>query len=141
MDKKDKITYAAIIAILAVSLGVLWFLIIDAVNSGIANDDMPAINSDSSSISYSAVKEITSDEDITDGEFSSTDANQNVISASGSLKSTLSDIAIFKTGDSNGGDSQILGIHCAATSSHNAAGIIFVCSNRRVGNVYRCTVG
>lgn len=105
MDKKDKITYAAIIAILAVSLGVLWFLIIDAVNSGIANDDMPAINSDSSSISYSAVKEITSDEDITDGEFSSTDANQNVISASGSLKSTLSDIAIFKTGDSNGGDS------------------------------------
>ena len=121
MDKKDKITYAAIIAILAVSLGVLWFLIIDAVNSGIANDDMPAINSDSSSISYSAVKEITSDEDITDGEFSSTDANQNVISASGSLKSTLSDIAIFKTGDSNGGDStSFYGINSAIIARNGA---------------------
>lgn len=108
MNKKDKITYAAIIAALVVTLGVLWFLIIDTVNSNYTTSggSAPAMNGGggSSSASYSAVKEITSDEDITSGEFSSSNADENAISVSGDITATLSGIIVTKTGDSDGGD-------------------------------------
>lgn len=107
MNKKDKITYAAIIAALAVILGVLWFLIIDTVNSNYTTNggDTSAMNGGSlSSASYSAAKEITSDENITSGEFLSTNADENAISVSGDITATLSGITATKTGDSDGGD-------------------------------------
>lgn len=108
MNKKDKITYAAIIAALVVTLGVLWFLIIDTVNSDYttSGSSTPAMNGgdSSSSASYSAAKEIASDEDITSGEFSSTNADENAISVSGDITATLSGITVTKTGDSDGGD-------------------------------------
>ena len=108
MKKKDKITYAAIIAALVVTLGVLWFLIIDTVNSNYTTSggSAPAMNGDgdSSSASYSAVKEITSDENITSGEFLSSNADENAISVSGDITATLSGITVTKTGDSDGGD-------------------------------------
>ena len=109
MQKKDKITYAAIIAALVVTLGVLWFLIIDTVNSNYTTSggSAPAMNGDggSSSASYSTVKEITSDENITSGEFLSSNADENAISVSGDITATLSGITVTKTGDSDGGDS------------------------------------
>ena len=107
MQKKDKITYTAIIAALVVTLGVLWFLIIDTVNTNNTTGDnnAPAMNGGSSpSVSYSAIKEIASDETITGGEFSSTNADENAISASGNIMATLSGITVTKTGDSDGGD-------------------------------------
>lgn len=108
MNKKEKITYAAIIAALVVTLGVLWFLIIDTVNSNYTTSggSEPAMNGGggSSSASYSAVKEITSDEDIASGEFSSSNADENAISVSGDITATLSGITVTKTGDSDGGD-------------------------------------
>lgn len=107
MDKKEKITYAAIITFLVITLGVLWFLIIDTANSHrITNGDTPTMNggSNQSSASYSAVKDITSDENITSGEFSSSSTDENTISASGDVTATLSNISVTKTGDSNGGD-------------------------------------
>lgn len=107
MDKKEKITYAAIITFLVITLGVLWFLIIDTANSyRITNGDTPTMNgsSNQSSASYSAVKDITSDENITSGEFSSSSTDENTISASGDITATLSNISVTKTGDSNGGD-------------------------------------
>lgn len=107
MNRKDKITYAAIIAALVIILSVLWFLIIDTVNSNytVSGGNVPAMNSgDSSSVSYSAVKEITSDENIEGGEFSSSNADENAISASGDITVTLSGITVTKTGDSDGGD-------------------------------------
>ena len=108
MRKKDKIAYAAIIAVLIVTLGVLWFLIINTVNSNYTTSggSAPAMNGGggSSSASYSAVKEITSDEDITSGEFSSSNADENAISVSGDITATLSGITVTKTGDSDGGD-------------------------------------
>lgn len=108
MKKKDKITYAAIIAALVVTLGVLWFLIVDTVNSNYTTSggSAPAMNGGggSSSASYSAVKEITPDEDITSGEFSSSNADENAISVSGDITATLSGITVTKTGDSDGGD-------------------------------------
>ena len=106
---KDKKTLASIgiIVALVIILGVLWFFIIDAVNnsnssSGTNGSMGPSGNS--ASASYSSVKEITSDEDITGGTYSSTSSNQNAILVSGNLTSTLSDITVTKTGDSDGGD-------------------------------------
>ena len=108
MDKKEKITYAAIITFLVITLGVLWFLIIDTANSHrITNGDTPTMNggNNQSSASYSAVKDITSDENITSGEFSSSSTDENTISVSGDITATLSNISVTKTGDSDGGDS------------------------------------
>ncbi|MBR2543892.1 hypothetical protein IKG10_02460 [Candidatus Saccharibacteria bacterium] len=107
MDKKEKITYAAIITFLVITLGVLWFLIIDTANSHrITNGDTPTMNggSNQSSASYSAVKDIASDENITSGEFSSSSTDENTISASGDITAMLSNLSVTKTGDSNGGD-------------------------------------
>ena len=110
MNKKQKITYAAIIAALAVTLGVLWFFIITTVNtdsgSTSTGNNAPAMNGGggSSSASYSSAKEITSDETITSGEFTSTNADENAISVSGNITSSLSSITVAKTGDSDGGD-------------------------------------
>ncbi|MBQ6510709.1 hypothetical protein IJI94_01960 [Candidatus Saccharibacteria bacterium] len=106
MKNKKNLYYAIIIVALAVILGVLWFLIIDDLSANYIadNDNTPAMNGDSSSASYSAVKEITTDEDIDGGEFSSTNADENAISASGDITVTLSNIDVTKTGDSDGGD-------------------------------------
>ena len=107
MNKKQTITYAVIIVALIAILGSLWFLIVSTVNNeGIAanSGDAPAMNGSNSSVSYSATKEITSDEDITGGVFSSTNADENTISVSGEIKTTLSNIVVKKSGDSDGGD-------------------------------------
>ena len=125
MNKKDKITYAAIIAALVVTLGVLWFLIIDTVNSNYTTSggSAPAMNGGggSSSASYSAVKEITSDENITSGEFSSSNADENAISVSGDIAATISGITVTKTGDSDGGDNtSFYGINSAIIAKGGA---------------------
>ena len=107
---KDKNTLLSIIAIvvLAIILGVLWFLIISNTNNkpdngnGGANNN-PGMNN-SSSVTYSSAKEITKDEDISGENFESTTKDENAILVSGNIKSTLSDIKVNKTGDSNGGD-------------------------------------
>lgn len=106
MNKKDKIIYAIIIVALVATLGVMWFFIIDAINSNNTSSDAPAMNGGGSSVSasYSAVKEIMADEEITSGEFASTNADENAILASGNITATLSGIAVTKTGDSDGGD-------------------------------------
>lgn len=110
MQRKQAISYSIIIVVLIVTLGVLWFLIIDTVGSSqntvSGGGNMPAMNGggNSSSASYSAVREITSNENIESGDFSSTNADENAISVSGDIKSTLSDITVTKTGDSDGGD-------------------------------------
>ena len=101
MEKKNKISYIIIILVLIITLGVLWFLIIK--NQSGNNSGGPGMNNNSS-MTYSAVKELTKDEDITSGEYKSTSADENVISVSGSIKSTISDITVNKTGDSDGGD-------------------------------------
>jgi hypothetical protein len=108
MKDQKGIIYIVIIAILIIILGVFWFLIINNtnnssnINNGV-NNGGPGMNN-SSSATYSAVKEITSDDNITSGEYKSTNADENAISVSGNVKSTLSGITVNKTGDSDGGD-------------------------------------
>ena len=105
MDKKQTLTYRAIIAVLVITLGVFWFLIIDTVNSEYVanNGNVPAMNGGGSA-SYSAVREIKTDDDVTDEEFSSTNADENAILVFGEIESSLTNITVTKTGDSDGGD-------------------------------------
>ncbi|MBR2741874.1 hypothetical protein IKD98_03955 [Candidatus Saccharibacteria bacterium] len=106
MNKKQIITYSSIIAALVVVLGALWALIITTVNTdtSVANNPNPSMNANTSTTSYSAAKEITNDETITTGEFTSTNSDENAILATGSITANLSNITITKTGDSDGGD-------------------------------------
>lgn len=102
MKNKKTIVYSAIIVVLLISLGVLWFFIIKSLigDSG----DTVTMDNASTSASYSAAKEITSDEEIDGGEFVSTNSDENAILASGEINATLANITVKKTGDSDGGD-------------------------------------
>ena len=107
MNDKKTLWYVVIIIVLVAILGVLWFLMISGNNS--SNDSSnqrntgPGMNN-SSSANYSAAKEITSDEEITSGEYKSEAKDENAISVSGNVNATLSNITVDKTGDSDGGD-------------------------------------
>ena len=97
------------IAVLVIILGVEWGFLISTLssdNNTQSNSGQPSQmqGGSSSSASYSSAKEITSDEEITGGEFTSSKADENAISASGNIKTTLSNITVTKTGDSDGGD-------------------------------------
>ena len=102
MNNKKTLSYIFIIVFLLVTLGLLWYLIITNNRSSNTDNTPPGMNS--SSVEYSAVKEITKDEDISRGEYKSTKADENAILISGNIKSTLSGIKVNKTGDSDGGD-------------------------------------
>ena len=113
MEKKQTLTYIITIVVLVAILSVLWILIINNTSNNNSNNSNsnssnnnggPGINNNSSSATYSAVKEITKDEDITSGEYKSTNSDENAISVSGEVKSTLSGITVSKAGDSDGGD-------------------------------------
>lgn len=103
MCDKKKVIYISIIVALTVVLGVLWFLIIDTVNGGKNGSDVSEM-SNSMSVSYNAVKEITTDEEIDGEEFTSSNSDENAILATGNIKAVLSNISVKKTGDSDGGD-------------------------------------
>ncbi len=61
-------------------------------------------NETNTSENYSSVKEITTNETITSGSYSSSEALENVISASGNISANISGISVTKTGDANTGD-------------------------------------
>ncbi|MCR5700406.1 MAG: hypothetical protein K6G49_03215 [Candidatus Saccharibacteria bacterium] len=105
MKNHPAIINTTIIAVLAITLGILWFFIISAMISSdnATNDNMSTMNNNSST-TYSAVKEITTDENIDGGEFVSTNSDENAILASGNITATLANITVTKTGDSDGGD-------------------------------------
>ena len=103
MKNKKNLSYIIIIITLAIILTALWFLIITDNMDSKNNNGRPEMNNNIN-ITYSAAKEITEDEDLTDGEYKSTKADENAISVSGNVKSTLSGITVNKTGDSDGGD-------------------------------------
>ena len=74
----------------------------------------------STNTTYSASKEITSNENITSGEYSSSNEDENAILVS-SGKSTLSNITVTKTGDSDGGDNtSFYGINSAILAKSGA---------------------
>ena len=79
-------------------------------------------NGSSGSASYSASKEITEDTEITKGSYSSENADENAISASGDIDVSLSNITVTKTGDSDGGDnSNFYGTNSAIIAKDGAS--------------------
>ena len=72
-------------------------------NSNLGNFGMGEMNG-SNNTSYSAAKEITSDTTITEGEFTSTNSDENAIMVSGEVTTDISNVTVTKTGDSDGGD-------------------------------------
>ena len=109
MKDKNDIKYLIIIILLIIILAVLWILIINNLNNNSNSNNNMNNNfgfgmNNNSNIEYSSVKDINKDEDITSGEYKSTKADENVVSVSGNVKSTLSDITVKKSGDSLGGD-------------------------------------
>ena len=103
MKDKKTLTYIIIIAVLVIILGVMWYIIISDNNTNNSNNTLSGMNNNSQT-TYSGVKEITSNEDITSGEYKSSNADENAILVTGNIKSTLSNITVNKTGDSAGGD-------------------------------------
>ncbi len=99
MKDKKNLKYIIIITILFLILGLFWYLIISNNNSSGSNKTNNVSNT-----SYNGVKEITSDEKIEEGEFTSTNSDENAILVSGDIDVTLSNITVSKTGDSDGGD-------------------------------------
>ena len=57
-----------------------------------------------SNITYSSVKEVTEDEDITSGNFESSKKDQNALGVNGEVNANISGVTVNKTGDSDGGD-------------------------------------
>lgn len=102
MKDKKNILYIIIIIVLVLILGLFWYLIINnnQKQSKLNNNSM----NNNTSTSYSSVKEITTNEDLTKGTYKSSKSDENAISVSGNIKSTLSNITVNKTGDSDGGD-------------------------------------
>ena len=103
MENKNYLFNIIIIVVLCSILVVLWYLIISTNNNSNVGSNMPSINN-TSSASYSSVKEITSSEDIDGESYSSSNKDENAISVSGGVTSNLSNISVDKTGDSDGGD-------------------------------------
>lgn len=91
MKNKKNLFYTITIVSLTIILGILWYLIINTSKA-------------TTTTSYSAVKEITKSENISNENYKSTKSDENAISVSGNIKSTLSNITVNKTGDSDGGD-------------------------------------
>ena len=106
MKDKKTLWYAIIIIVLVAILGVLWFLMVSGNNNSNNSNQGnkgPGMNNNSQA-TYSAAKEITSNEDISEGDYTSSNADENAISVSGNIDVNLSNINVSKTGDSAGGD-------------------------------------
>lgn len=104
MKDRKNLLYGIVITVLVTTIVVLWYLIISNNNSNINGNNLPRMNNTSSVTTYSSVKKITSNEKINFGNYISKTKDENAILVSGNIKSTLSNITVTKTGDSDGGD-------------------------------------
>ena len=113
--KKKTIIEIIVIIILAIILGISLKYTIDVINENhmIQGQETQKPNgemqggmgeTDSSTISYSASKEITEDSTIESGEYSSEKEDENALLINGDTDVAISNIEVNKTGDSDGGD-------------------------------------
>ncbi len=107
---KDKITiYTLSIILLSILSTFTWVVVTNnylTSSSANSNTEMNGPSGNNvGNVTYESVKEITSDERITEGEYTSTSESENAILVTGEQETTLENITVSKTGDSNGGDS------------------------------------
>ena len=99
MKDKKTLKYIIVIAVLLIIIGLLWFFMISGNNNSNNNSQQKS----NSNTTYSSAKTISSDEDLSNVEFTSTNSDENAILVT-NAKSSLSSITVNKEGDSNGGD-------------------------------------
>ena len=104
MEKKILIKYIVTIVVLVLALIGIWLLFINNTGNNKTNNNNQQQMNNNTNITYSAAKEITTNEDIDGEAYESTNSDENAISVSGNVTSTLSNITVSKTGDSDGGD-------------------------------------
>lgn len=103
MKDKKTLKYIIVIAVLLISIGLLWFFMISGNNNTNNSSTNNSQQKSNSNTTYSSAKTISSDEDLSNVEFTSTNSDENAILVT-NAKSTLSSITVNKEGDSNGGD-------------------------------------
>ena len=119
MKEKNNLQYIIIIVVLVIILCLLWYLIINSNIDNKNNNSSGNINVQSDT--YSSLKKITTDENISDKEYKSTNSDENAILISGKINTTLSNITVNKTGDSDGGDNtSFYGTNSAITTKDGA---------------------
>lgn len=101
MKNKQTLTYIIIIVVLVIFLALFWFLIISSNNKA---NNVSQTQTNTSNTSYSSAMEITTNKTIKNGSYKSTTKDENVILATGDIDTSLSNITVTKTGDSDGGD-------------------------------------
>jgi hypothetical protein len=122
-SNKDKL----IILILSVIILTSIFTFIDIYlpnNTSINNNEFNNNNTNNESISYSSANEITTDDNITSGEYTSDKEDENAISVSGNIDVSISNITVDKTGNSNGGDNTSFYGTNSAIIAKNGANLI-----------------
>lgn len=100
-DKK-KVTVSLLLIIILTGGMTYLCPMLKSSSNNITPNGMPG--GTSSNITYSANKEIVSDENITSGDYTSTNTLENAISISGNVISNISNVNVTKTGDSDSGD-------------------------------------
>lgn len=123
--KKNNILYMIIIILLIILLGIIWYFIINSNNNYNSNNKTQPNNGEgmnnNTSIEYSASESITSDEDISDKKYESSSIDENAVLVSGNINTSLSNVEINKTGDSDGGDNtSFYGINSAIIAKDGA---------------------
>ncbi|MBR3230806.1 hypothetical protein IKF73_02155 [Candidatus Saccharibacteria bacterium] len=103
-ENKKNLIYASTIITLIATLGIIWFFLINPTSNSTSLAPQSQQDNTSQSASYSAVKEINTDETINNEEFTSSNSDENAINVSGSITANLTNIKVTKTGDSDGGD-------------------------------------
>ena len=107
-ENKDKIIITILsVIILTIGLTCLDIYLTGQTTSNNENMQIPGggeMNQSNSSIEYSSQKEITTAETITNGEYTSSTKDENVVLINAS-EANISEITVIKTGDSDGGDS------------------------------------
>ena len=101
LENKDKVAILLLSTIvLTLALNVLQEKLPNT-NKTVENNNS---NNKNTNISYTSSNEITASKTITEGEYSSTTADENALLITGSLTADISNVTVTKTGDSEGGD-------------------------------------
>ena len=103
MKDKKTLKYIIVIAVLLIIIGLLWYFMISGNTTTTNNSSTNNSQQNSNNTTYSSAKTISSDEDLSNVEFTSTNSDENAILVT-NAKSTLSNITVNKEGDSDGGD-------------------------------------
>ncbi len=104
-DKKIIFVLATILLTGLITFGSSCLTINSSVSSNSNTNGPGGNNSTNTNISYTSKNEITSDTELKDTTYESTNSGENAILVNGEVNVTLDNVTVNKTGDSDGGDS------------------------------------